>query len=127
MQSRQQIRKLAVYAGAIVVVALTAALVARFGLSLVSGQKTAKLTGTLQLPVGDGTMCQRFVIDNTTGLVSQEQPVPCREPASDSKQGSAKDSRSGTARDFKRPAESSEPRYSSGSRIDAVRDSFNNR
>ncbi len=99
-------------AGAIVATVLAAALVA---LNAVGRQGSANLTGTVQLG-GDGSSCQRFVIDNKTGLLSHDPRVTCGEPAKDSKRDAAKAS--------SRALEHPDPRHPASGRIDAVRDSF---
>jgi hypothetical protein len=68
-------------------------------------------TGTIQI-ARQGANCQRLVIDNNTGAIKSRQQIPCGDapkiaPASNE-----------TA---------PPPRYSSGGRVDAIRDSFRNR
>lgn len=90
-----------------------------------ANQRHAQFTGTIQIGP-DGDNCQRFVIDNKTGFIRHDQPVACGEPARDSKRESAKvkDSKRESAKAPNRAPEGTEPRYSSGARIEAVRDSF---
>jgi hypothetical protein len=104
-------------AGAIVATMLAAALVA---LNAAGRQNFANLTGTVQLG-GDGSGCQRFVIDNKTGSLTHDPRVACGEPAKESKREAAK------ARPAVRAPQHPDPRHPSTGRIDAVRDSFNGR
>ena len=71
-------------------------------------------TGTIQL-MRQGSTCQHLVIDNNTGAIKSAQQVPCG------------DTRADTPTAPPRSAESVPSRYSSGGRVDAVRDSFRSR
>ena len=124
MSSRYSIPTLVVGAGAIVAVVLASAFGALHVVTAGARQSAANMTGTVQL--GDGDACQRFVIDNKTGFIRHDRPIACGEPAKDSKRESAKvkDSKRESAKEPNRAPEHTEPRYSSGARIDAVRDSF---
>ena len=67
-------------------------------------------TGAIQI-ARQGSTCQRLVIDNSTGAIKSSQQIPCGDspkavPAS---------------------IEAAPSRYSSGGRVDAIRDSFRNR
>jgi hypothetical protein len=68
-------------------------------------------TGTVQI-ARQGSTCQRLVIDNSTGAIKSSQQVPCGNPPKIAP----------TSNEAVPP-----PRYSSGSRVDAIRDSFINR
>jgi len=68
-------------------------------------------TGTVQI-ARQGTSCQRLVIDHSTGAITSSQQVPCGNPP-----------KIAPASNEAAPP----PRYSSGSRVDAIRDSFLNR
>ena len=116
MRSDYSMSTIVVGAGAVVASALAAGL---FAVNAVTGrQSSANLTGTVRLGM-DANSCQGFVIDNKTGLIRHDQRVVCPEPAKESKRE--------TAKEVKRAPERTEPLYSSGARIDAVRDSFNKR
>ena len=67
-------------------------------------------TGTLQI-MRHGSACQRVLIDNNTGAIKSTQQIPCRD----------------VSKTAPPPIEAAPPRYSSGGRVDAVRDSFRNR
>lgn len=134
MRTTVGIQKLILCATAVVGVLLAAAIAVWHGMSGSRDQRSANLTGTVQIGA-DGDTCQRFVIDHRTGFIKQEQRVACRETAKESGREAAKDSRRETAKAPKRETtkqpisvpERAESRYSSGARIEAVRDSFNNR
>ena len=101
--------------GAIVATVLAAALVT---LHAVGRQGSASMTGTVQLG-GDGKSCQRFVIDNKTGLLTRDARVACGGPAKESKREAVKAPA--------RAPERADPRHPTSGRLEAVRDSFNNR
>jgi hypothetical protein len=68
-------------------------------------------TGTIQI-ARQGASCQRLVIDNNTGAIKSSRQIPCADapkiaPASNEA--------------------APPPRYSSGGRVEAIRDSFRNR
>ena len=134
MRTTVGIQKLILCAGVALGVSLAAAIAVWHGMIGSRDQRSANLTGVVQIGA-DGDMCQRFVIDHKTGFIKQEQRVACRETAKESGREAPKDSRRETAKGpgrdtTKQPIsvpERAEPRYSSGARIEAVRDSFNNR
>jgi len=71
-------------------------------------------TGTIQI-AGPGATCQRLVVDNSTGAIKSRQQVPCGDPPKEGPVAAA-------------PAPPQPPapqRYSSGGRLEAIRDSFN--
>lgn len=72
------------------------------------------LTSTVQL-APQGSTCQRLVIDNSTGAIKSTQQISCGPVSKESPTPSL------TAND-NAPA-----RYSSGGRLDTVRESFRNR
>jgi hypothetical protein len=102
-------------AGAVVATVLAAGLVA---LNALGKHNSANLTGMVQLG-GDGSGCQRFVIDNKTGSLTRDPRVACPEPAKGASREAAKPSN--------RAAQHPDPRHPATGRIDAVRDSFNSR
>jgi hypothetical protein len=67
------------------------------------------LTGTIF--ARNGSICQRMVIEHSSGAIKSVQNVPC----GDSSQQVAA------------PAAVAPSRYSNSSRVDAIRDSFKNR
>lgn len=75
------------------------------------------MTGTIQL-TRHGAGCQRLVIDNATDTIKSSQQVPCDSPAKQVTQP-IEGAPSGHS--------SAPSRYSSGGRVDAVRDSFRSR
>jgi hypothetical protein len=114
MRFNWSISTIALGAGAALVVMLATAFVSV--LAMAGRQSPPNLTGRVQFGA-DG--CQGFVIDHKTGFIRKDQPIACPEPAKEAKREPAK---------AVSPAmERAEPRYSSGGRLDAVRDSFNKR
>lgn len=67
-------------------------------------------TGTIQI-TRQGSSCQRLVIDNGNGGIQSSQQVACGDAPKIAPSSS----------------EAVPPRYSSGGRVDAIRDSFRNR
>ena len=67
-------------------------------------------TGTIQIS-RHGTTCQRLVIDNSTGAIKSSQQIACGDPP----------------KGVPAPIKAAPSRYSSGGRVDAIRDSFRNR
>lgn len=114
MRLNWSISTIAVGAGATLTVVLATAFVTV--LAKAGRQSPPNLTGRVQIGT-DG--CQGFVIDHKTGFIRQDQPIVCPEPAKETKREAVKAVSPATER--------TDPRYSSGSRLDAVRDSFNNR
>lgn len=81
-------------------------------------------TGTIQF-ASQGSACQRLVIDNTTFAIKPGQQLPCGDVPRD---GTKKDTRKQAApKEAARPTLEPTGRYSSGGRVDAIRDSFNSR
>ena len=66
--------------------------------------------GTIQIS-RQGSTCQRLVIDSSTGAIKSSQQIACGDPP----------------KDVPAPIEAAPSRYSSGERVDAIRDSFRNR
>jgi hypothetical protein len=97
-------RKVVICAG----VVISSALAVAFGIH----DRTASdpyPTGTVQI-ARQGSSCQRLVIDNSTGSITSSQQIPCGDPPK-----------------IAPSTEVALPRYSNGTRIDAIRDSFRNR
>lgn len=67
------------------------------------------LTGTIV--ARHGSTCQRLVVDNGTGAIKSVQQIPCGDPP----------------REVPTSIGAPSARYSSGGRVDIVRDSFRNR
>jgi hypothetical protein len=78
------------------------------------------LTGTIQL-APQGSTCQRLVIDNSTGTIKPGQPMPCGDVAKEAAP------RLPAPKEAARVIVETPSRYSSGGRVDAIRDSFKNR
>jgi hypothetical protein len=72
-------------------------------------------SGTIQI-ARHGAGCQRLVIDNSTGAIKSSQQTPC----GDAPKGDA-------PKEAPASVEAPPSRYSSGGRVDAIRDSFKNR
>jgi hypothetical protein len=71
-------------------------------------------TGTIQLGP-QGSTCQRLVIDNNTFTIKPGQQLPCG------------DAPKNVPKEAARSTAEAPSRYSSGGRVDAIRDSFKNR
>ena len=104
MQARAQ--KVVICAGVVVASALAVGLAMRDRVA-----SDPYPTGTIQI-ARQGSTCQRLVIDNSTGAIKSSQQVPC-----------GNSPKIAPASNEAVPP----PRYSSGSRVDAIRDSFINR
>jgi len=83
MRTTVGIQKLILCAGVALGVSLAAAIAVWHGMIGSRDQRSANLTGVVQIGA-DGDMCQRFVIDHKTGFIKQEQRVACRETAKES-------------------------------------------
>jgi hypothetical protein len=118
-------QKLVVGTGATIVAGVVAAVVIHVSLAWRHDRANANLTGTVFLPVDENT-CRRLVIDHRTATVTSDERVPCGNQAKEQARAQ-KD----TPRGGKGPAQAqdaSDPsRYSSGARLEAVRNSFINR
>jgi hypothetical protein len=117
MRLNWSISTIALGAGAALIVMLATAFVTV--LAMAGRQSPPNLTGRVQFGA-DG--CQGFVIDHKTGFIRKDQPIACPEPAKEAKREAAK-----AVSPVNPATEGTGHRYSSGGRLDAVRDSFNKR
>jgi hypothetical protein len=92
--------------GAILATAVAGVLVA---LQAATGRQASTMTGRVQIGADS---CQSFVIDHKTGFISSDQRAACAEAAKEAKRKIAK-----------QPVSVSVPE-ATGTRIDALRDSF---
>jgi hypothetical protein len=117
-------KKLVVGSAATIVAGVIAAIAIHFALAWQQSQAKTNLTGTVFLPV-EGNTCRRLVIDHKTGTVTSDDRVPCVDQAKEAR------TQKETPRGSKGPVQAQDgseaSRYSSGGRVDAVRNSFINR
>lgn len=66
--------------------------------------------GTIQIS-RQGSTCQRLVINSSTGAIKSSEQIACGDQS----------------KEVRAPDEAAPSRYSSGGRVDAIRDSFRNR
>lgn len=125
-------QKLVVGAGATIVAGVVAAFAIHFTLAWWHSEAKTNLTGTVYLPV-EGNICRRLVIDHRTATVISDERVPCADQGKEQARAQKEATRAQkeAPRGSKGPVQSqdgSDPsRYSTGGRIDAVRNSFINR
>jgi hypothetical protein len=117
-------QKLAVGAGVTVVAGVITAVAMHYSLASRNTQPDAHLTGTVQISV-DGTICRRLVIDHRTGTVKSDERVPCADQGKEAR--APKDAPRGPRAPVQAQEGPEPSRYSTGGRIDAVRNSFINR
>jgi hypothetical protein len=129
-------QKLVVGGAATIVAGIIAAFAIHFTLAWREGQARQHMTGTVYLAV-DGNTCRRLVIDHRTATVTSDERVPCVDQGKDQTKEQARAQKEApraqkdASRGPKGPVQGqdgSDPaRYSTGGRLDAVRNSFINR
>ncbi|MBX9775750.1 MAG: hypothetical protein K2Y71_15315 [Xanthobacteraceae bacterium] len=94
-------------------------------LFLIDWKATARQyqTGTIQI-ARQGSSCERLVIDNVTGAITSRQQVPCGNMLGNAPGNAAGDALKAPSVTPAPSTLSAPPRYSSGARIEAIRDHF---